>query len=268
MELQVSELERVRQQIQQLGRRDWVGWAIGLLSILVVGTGLVGLVFTAPQAVNGTLSLPVALLAAFLYAAASAAACFIVYALVRQREGTRVRVDLLLETFQNAVTRLQGMVDPVTRVYNRFCLEELLQKEMRRCDRYNKPLALIMADLDKFKQINDTYGHATGDLVLSEVGNILRSCVRGSDSVIRYGGDEFVMVLIETEEKGAQVVADRVRKKVQVWNETNKLARFELGVSTGISIYTGGKKAADLIAEADQLMYTMKQGRVRDRAVV
>ncbi len=167
----------------------------------------------------------------------------------------------VLETLKGAVSRLQGMFDPVTKVYNRFCLEELLQKEMTRCERHGKPLSLIMADLNKFKLINDTFGHTTGDFVLAEVGQILRSCVRGSDSVIRYGGDEFVLMLSETDQPGAAVVANRIQSKVLSWNENNKMAGLELGVSTGISVFTGSKKPAELIAEADHLMYAMKHSR-------
>src|SRR3989338_10785918 len=88
-----------------------------------------------------------------------------------------------------------------------------------------------------------------GDFVLAEVGNILRSCVRGSDIIIRYGGDEFVLVLSETDLLGSEVVVNRIHKKVKELGTTNRVARFELSVSTGIAIFAEGKKVTDLRSE-------------------
>ncbi|MBI4465846.1 MAG: GGDEF domain-containing protein [Acidobacteria bacterium] len=258
MEFQPAELDRVKHQIRSLGRRDWLWASIAVLSVLVVAGGVLGLLSLKPAAMDVTLSVPMVVLVGFLYAAAVAVAGFNVYALTRGKEAEKVKTELLLETLENEVGRLQGMIDPMTRVYNRYCLEEMLQKEMSRSERYGKVFALILVDLDKFKEINDRFGHLMGDFVLAEVGEILRSCVRGSDVIIRYGGDEFVLLLSETDLLGAEVVANRMHKKVEQWNATNRVARFDLSVSTGISIYTEGKKATDLIAEADQQMYAMK----------
>lgn len=258
MEFQPAELDRVKHQIRALGRRDWVWVSVGLLSVLVVAGGVLGLFSLRPSSWSGTLSVPVVLLVGFLYAAAVAMAGFNIYALLRGKESERVKTELLLETLENEVGRLQGMIDPMTRVYNRYCLEEMLQKEMSRSERYAKVFALIVVDLDKFKEINDRFGHLMGDFVLAEVGQILRSCVRGSDIIIRYGGDEFVLLLSETDLLGAEVVVNRLHKKVEQWNASNRVAHFDLTVSTGISIFSEGKKATDLIAEADQQMYAMK----------
>ena len=266
MEFQPAELDRVKHQIRALGRRDWLWASVGLLSVLVIVGGVLGLLTLRPSNWNGTLSLPMVAVVGFLYAVAMAVAGFNIYALTRGKEAEKVRTDLLLETLENEVGRLQGMIDPMTRVYNRYCLEEMLQKEMSRSDRYAKVFALILVDLDKFKEINDRFGHLMGDFVLAEVGEILRSCVRGSDVIIRYGGDEFVLVLSETDLLGAEVVVNRLHKKVEQWNSSNRVARFDLTVSSGIAIYTEGKKATDLISEADQQMYSMKQRNTGSRA--
>lgn len=259
MEFQPAELERVKEQIRSLGRRDWLWWSVGLLSVLLVVGSVLGLLSLRLALGGGSVTIPQTVLVAFLYAAAVAVASFNIYALTRGKETEKLKTHLLLETLENEVGRLQGMIDPMTRVYNRYCLEELLQKEISRSERYASGFSLIVVDLDKFKEINDRFGHLMGDFVLAEVGQILRSCVRGSDVIIRYGGDEFVLVLSETDMLGAEVVVNRIHKKVEEWNRNNRVARFDLTVSTGISLFTEGKKITDLIAEADQRMYTMKQ---------
>lgn len=242
-----------------MGRRDWLWWSVGLLSLLVVAGGVLVVFSLAPAVGAGSVSVSQTVLVAFLYLAAAVLVSFNIYALMRGKEFERLKTNLLLETLENEVGRLQGMIDPMTRVYNRYCLEELLQKEISRSERYASGFSLVVVDLDKFKEINDHFGHLMGDFVLAEVGQILRSCVRGSDVIIRYGGDEFVLVLSETDMLGAEVVVNRVHKKVEEWNANNRVARFDLTVSTGISLFTEGKKITDLIAEADQRMYAMKQ---------
>ncbi|MEE8201795.1 MAG: GGDEF domain-containing protein [Candidatus Acidoferrales bacterium] len=257
MEFQPAELDKVKAQIRALGQRDWLWLSVGLLSLLLLAGLVLGVYLLRGPA--DTVNLPWSVVAGFLYVAAVVVAAFNLHALIRGKEGERVKTELLLETLENQVGRLQGMIDPMTRVYNRYCLEEMLQKEMSRAERYSKVFALIVVDLDRFKEINDRFGHLMGDFVLAEVGQILRSCVRGSDIIIRYGGDEFVLLLSETDLLGAEVVVNRIHKKVEQWNASNRVARFDLTVSTGISIYSEGKKATDLIAEADRQMYVMKK---------
>lgn len=266
MEFQPAELEKIKKQIRTLGRRDWLWISVALLSLLVVLGGVLGLFSLQPASWGETLCVPLVVLVGFLYATAIAVAALFIYALTRGKEVEKVKTDLLLQTLESEVGRLQGMIDPMTHVYNRYTLEEMLQKEMSRSERYAKVFALILVDLDEFKQINDRFGHLMGDFVLAEMGAILRSCVRGSDTIIRYGGDEFVVLLSETDLLGAEVVVNRIRKKVEQWNTSNRVARFDLTISTGISIFAQGKKATDLIAEADQQMYAMKNRATARRA--
>lgn len=265
MEIQPAELDRIKKQIRSLERRDWLWWSVGLLSLLLVVGGVLGWFLLRPGNGDRALNVPLSALVVFLYAAAVVAAAFNVYALVRNKETGRVKTELLLETLENQVGRLQGMVDPMTRVYNRHCLEEMLSKEMARAERHGKIFSLVLVDLDRFKSINDRFGHLMGDFVLAEIGQILRSCVRGSDVIIRYGGDEFVLVLAETDLRGAEVVVRRIQKRIEEWNTTNRVARFDLTASTGISVYSEGKKGSDLIAEADQKMYSMKESSAVSR---
>ena len=140
-------------------------------------------------------------------------------------------------------------------------VDELLAMEIKRSQRYTKPFAVILMDIDNFKSINDRFGHLKGDYVLMEVAQILRTCVRGADYIIRYGGDEFIMLLPDTDQEGAEIVVERLQKKITDWDTRSEDGRFELTISAGISIFTQGREAAELVTEADQRMYEAKRSR-------
>ncbi len=152
--------------------------------------------------------------------------------------------------------------DKLTGLYNRARFDALIVEEFAIAHRTGKPLSVIMADVDHFKRVNDTYGHAAGDKVLVAVSEALRGRLRPRDMVARYGGEEFVLVLPETDAAGSAVVADRIRKNIEA-------ARHELGgteflsvtmsfgcATLGPAIFGTG---ADLLAAADQALYAAKR---------
>ncbi|WP_372965777.1 diguanylate cyclase [Marinobacter sp.] len=154
--------------------------------------------------------------------------------------------------------------DSLTGLLNRRELNRVLEEELVRAQRYQRPLAILWIDFDHFKNINDNWGHAAGDLVLCSVSRILESSVRSVDSVGRFGGEEFVVVLPEMGEKEALETAERLRKKVR-----HKPVQLESGhkvpvtVSIGVSVYPiHGTSLGTLSAAADKAMYqAKKQGR-------
>ena len=260
VEFEQFELERIRQQIKNLENRDWLWGGLVALTVLVVIGGLAGALYLRSDSSNELLGLTRGQLTALLYAFSIMVGGYHIHIVIRNREVLRVRTELLLETLKNEVSRLQGMVDPLTRVYNRHAMEELITKWIQRSERYDQVFSLAVVDLDDFKSINDRYGHLTGDFVLSEVGRILRSSVRGSDLVIRYGGDEFLLVLSETDLPGAHAVTARVRRLVKEWNEKHSAAPYDLSLSMGLSLFEKGKTPRQLISEADREMYLAKTG--------
>ena len=124
---------------------------------------------------------------------------------------------------------------------------------------HHNRLALIMCDVNYFKRINDRYGHLMGDYVLAQVATILKYCVRGSDYIVRYGGDEFVIILPETEETGANIVLQRIHQKVAEWDRENRVGEFPISVSLGLYHHVPGQAAEKDLAEADSRMYQAKQ---------
>jgi diguanylate cyclase (GGDEF)-like protein len=144
--------------------------------------------------------------------------------------------------------------DPLTRVLNRSALDERLPGEIERARRYDHPLTLLMVDLDDFKTVNDTRGHLAGDAVLVDVANQLTGVMRRSDLVVRFGGEEFVMVLPETGEAAAFALAERLRRRV-----IESPGSQGVTLSVGIAVFPDAADSPDeLIQCADRALYTAK----------
>lgn len=154
-----------------------------------------------------------------------------------------------------------SMVDDLTKLYNSRFLRQSLKVEIARAGRYVYPLAVIFLDLDGFKQVNDRYGHLVGSSTLKVVGNILKEGVRQVDIVSRYGGDEFTMILPNTDADGALLVAKRLLKAIVKHDyATTPGYDFELSASFGISCFPDhGGSPDELIQKADQAMYMVKE---------
>ncbi|MGB9756914.1 MAG: diguanylate cyclase domain-containing protein [Candidatus Bipolaricaulaceae bacterium] len=153
--------------------------------------------------------------------------------------------------------------DPLTNLYNRRYLFEVLSREMKRAQRYGHPFALALLDLDNFRQVNNVFGHIRGDEVLREIAKLLLESLRACDYVFRYGGDEFLLLLPETDEAGAEEAVKRLRGKLRAWSHTLGLG-FLLDFSAGIVAYDpqNGRPPEELLREADQRMYAVKKARL------
>jgi diguanylate cyclase (GGDEF)-like protein len=162
----------------------------------------------------------------------------------------------LLHTFRQVAD-----VDQLTGVANHRYLQERLRQESARAARTKRPLSVLMVDLDGFKEVNDAHGHSEGDGVLAAVAAALRLAVRDNDVVARYGGDEFVILMPDTAEKDATVVAERVLSTVA--DSPYRLrdgTEIALSASAGLAIYPAdGRNPATLLAAADRSMYAVKR---------
>jgi len=169
-----------------------------------------------------------------------------------------------------ALARDRALRDGLTGVYNRRFLDELFPKQLALARRTSRPLSVLMLDLDHFKACNDTYGHDAGDRVLCAFVRILQEEARTSDSVIRYGGEEFLMLLPETDEQGAAAFAERIRSAVErrAFGESGLPAAISLRCSIGVSsMPSHGESPGALILAADRALYLAKQ-QGRNRVVV
>ena len=162
-------------------------------------------------------------------------------------------------------TRRKANTDGLTGLYNHRYLQERLLQEIERAERYDRPLSVVMADLDHFKSFNDAHGHPRGDEVLIAVSSTLRQVSRASDILARYGGEEFTLILPETTHEESLVVAERARQCIDALNlEIGTGGTLRVTLSLGIASYVPGMSKEALIESADAALYSAKR-RGRNR---
>jgi len=149
--------------------------------------------------------------------------------------------------------------DPLTGLANRRAFDTMMRKEVRRGERNNKPLVLGMIDLDFFKSVNDNYGHDVGDIILKDTAKLLLDGLRAHDFPARWGGEEFSILLPETDAKEAVMVAERVRKMIENHKWTFGEETLKLTVSFGLAQWEPGRKPASVFKEADRALYEAKE---------
>jgi diguanylate cyclase (GGDEF)-like protein len=151
-----------------------------------------------------------------------------------------------------------ALKDPVTGINNRAALNATIDREVNLSHRHGYALSVIMLDLDHFKRINDKYGHLAGDTVLRTLAGRVTDCTRGSDMVFRYGGEEFTVVLSNTEIDGAALLAERIRKAIAAVPIVIDDFEIPVTVSIGVSTLETGDTSASLINRADAALYDAK----------
>ncbi|MFA6448393.1 MAG: diguanylate cyclase [bacterium] len=154
-----------------------------------------------------------------------------------------------------------AIADGLTGLYNHRYFQEQLEKEYSRARRFNLSLSLIMADIDHFKELNDTHGHQQGDMILKGISTILRRSVRDIDLIARYGGEEFVVILPETPKKNAAIVAERIRESFEEQEYEYEGGIIKATASFGVSGHPDDdiNTQLDMIAKADEAMYQAKR---------
>ncbi len=152
-----------------------------------------------------------------------------------------------------------AMTDGLTGLFNHRIFQEKMSGELKRLNRFSEPISLILADIDYFKKINDTYGHPVGDIVLKDVSKIIKATIRDIDIPARYGGEEFAAVLPGTDGKGAKNIAERLRKAVMNTSFSADSRPFKVTISIGIATSPhDAKTKEELIEKADQALYHAK----------
>ncbi len=181
--------------------------------------------------------------------------CLIIY------DVTETAMDA--QALQNANLELEllGRTDGLTGLYNRRAWEEMLRSEFKRSARTKQPCTLVMFDIDHFKKVNDTYGHQAGDEVIRMVADTLRATKRGTDLAGRYGGEEFGVILVDTDIAGGQYFAERMRKAVEKSGVTYGAQAIHFTISLGVAeVSAGVANHKAWIELADLALYQSKQG--------
>jgi diguanylate cyclase (GGDEF)-like protein len=153
------------------------------------------------------------------------------------------------------------IVDELTGLYNFRYFSRKLGTEVMRAKRYRQPLSVIMVDIDWFKKCNDTYGHLFGNRVLQDLAKRIKDSIREVDVACRYGGEEFAVILPQTKKADAQMIGERIRRRVESGEtvSADKSSRVKITVSLGVATYPeNGKTPKELVAKVDQALYLAK----------
>ena len=159
--------------------------------------------------------------------------------------------------YQSAIT--SAYRDPLTNINNRAAMDKLLPREVRLAKRHDQRLALMIMDLDGFKNINDSCGHDAGDQLLQAVASTIQHCLRDTDMLFRYGGDEFVAALPHTDVQGAIDVAERILGGIKALASEVCYKSMSIGMSTGLSMLHAGDDFSKFFKRVDQALYRAKK---------
>src|SRR4030042_2395509 len=187
------------------------------------------------------------------------------------RVNTHLQIKELYEALQERNRQLQELAnrDGLTNLFNHRFFHEHLSREIDRVRRYGGTITCVIADIDFFKKVNDTYGHQTGDSILKEVALILQKGIRESDLAARYGGEEFALVLLQTESLAAQLLCERIRSHIAATPFKIANPPLHITASFGVASFPSAeiKEEKDLVEAADQALYQAKKGG-RNRVVL
>lgn len=177
-------------------------------------------------------------------------------------------VNTELEQYKKQVAQLQSdldkyknesVTDHMTGLYNRKYMDLKLSEEIERFKREKRPFCIVMADIDKFKSVNDTYGHQVGDQVLKHMAKLIKENIRKTDFAFRYGGEEFMIMLVNADVRNAVHVSEQIRKKLEATNFSLKDLSFNVTSSFGVAQFSADDTPESCIKLADSRLYTAKQ---------
>jgi len=177
--------------------------------------------------------------------------------------------QIILYPLKNALQYHQAMQlamqDSLTGLGNRRYFDEQLKRAMHNANRHYAQVGLVLGDLNKFKAINDTYGHNTGDQVLKQFANILRSCIRDSDSVFRFGGDEFAIIVENASDNALDIIQSRIDNAL---SSNALLAKYQVGCSLGTTFMSRADNEHSFFERADQALYRQKINMTKGLSIV
>ena len=185
------------------------------------------------------------------------------------RVRTLLRVKQRRDHIYSEYTRLSqlSLTDPLTDAYNRRALDRLLQARLAESIRHGFPISCLMFDIDHFKRVNDTHGHQVGDIVLREIAGLAQDQCRQEDALVRYGGEEFLVILVHAEKKGACVFGERFRERVASHIFAEEAQPVRITISAGVATHPtddGVNDVESMIGAADRRLYAAKNaGRNR-----
>ncbi len=238
---------------RRIDRRDWWVRGYSIFVILLLTFAVISL--TLPAVLSGAETVFKIKLTEVVFGLITLIVVFNIYTIYQEILIKRLRRQLLERQDHSYILRNLAMIDPLTGLYNRRFAEQRLAAEVARSERHGHPLTVLTLDLNNFKEINDTYGHPAGDQVLQEFASRLNKVIRGSDLAVRWGGDEFLVVLPECTLEQLKLVLERLSSFELEWQGQKIPVTF----SAGWKNYEKGDRTEEMLAGADRALYTNKR---------
>src|SRR5713101_4228589 len=245
--------QELAQELQRIEKRDWWIWIYTVFVILLLTFAVIAL--TLPALHQGAETIFKIKLSEVVFGLIALVFLFNFYTIYQQILIKRLRRQLAEKQGHSDLLRNLAMIDPLTGLYNRRFAEQRLAAEVARSERKGHPLTILTLDLNSFKQINDTYGHPAGDLVLQQFAARLNNVIRGGDLAVRLGGDEFLVLLPECTSQQLQLVLGRLGSLEVDWHGQEIPITF----SAGWKQYEMGERPEEMLARADELLYARKR---------
>jgi len=251
--------------LRRLDRRQWWLWSTACAIMVLLTVAVASFVFPALLRDDGpTASWGLTEAVRGLVGLVLLFNCYTVYQQVvlnrlRQQMSQQIESLANVESLATEVYKLAAL-DQLTGLYNRRSAEKRLEEEISRAIRHSRPLTLLLIDIDNLKEINNTYGHAAGDVALMQFGERLRRAVRGSDQAARIGGDEFMVVLPECPSGQVTHVIQRLRGMIVEFDSV----KIPVNFSAGCKDYSPGETALEFIRRVDQVLLADKRGACQD----
>ena len=254
-----SEAKELREERRRIDRRDWWVRSYSIFVILLLTFAVISL--TLPAVLNGEETFFNIKLTEAVFGLITLILLLNVYTIYQEILIKRLRRQLVEKQDHSHILRNLAMIDPLTGLYNRRFAEQRLATEVARSEHRGHPLTVLTLDLNNFKEINDTYGHPAGDQVLQEFASRLNKVIRGSDLAVRLGGDEFLVVLPECTLEQLKLVLERLQSFELDWQGQ----KIPVSFSAGWKDYKMGDRPDEMLAGADQALYTSKRASKKPR---
>jgi diguanylate cyclase (GGDEF)-like protein len=245
--------EEIQRQLKQLGGRDLQLWSIGVLIIIILVAGFAAVVAPnlAWRGLPGTGVVEYRYLPQLFFGLISLILLFNIYVVMQKRGLNSTRAALIRELVFSERLESFTLIDSLTQLLNRRSLDQIVPREIARANRSGSHLTFVLVEVGGFKGVNDRLGNIAGDQLLVEVARLLKGTFRGSDAIIRYSGDRFLIIMADTNEKRAASAMRRLMNTVDRWN-LNTQSGWEMVLNYGIAQYAIGASAAELLLAAEQ----------------
>jgi len=248
-----------REEVLKQEKRDWQLWSMLVLGIGLFGVGLAIYLLLRAPATAWTPQGMSQLFPPLLFGVISLIVLINFYVAQKDAVIRGLEQELVKQKIEAELNRELALLDPVTEVYNRRYLRVLLAKEISRVKRYGKGLSVMLTDITGFRKVNESLGHTGGDVVLRQIAHLIQTRIRNSDFIVRFGGDEFLIVLPDTDDAGVYILGRRLKEAMREWSRRSGMDEFALKLAIGIARYSAERPVDEILKLAEQRMVLDKR---------